>query len=66
MLIFIWIPSIYFCPSLHNNRRISMERNENEGKRCTDIQSVYGHLDQDKDEKNTFLNDLKILCNNFV
>jgi hypothetical protein len=43
-----------------------MERNENEGKRCTDIQSVYGHLDQDKDEKNTFLNDLKILCNNFV
>jgi len=66
MLIFIWIPSIYFSTSLHNNRRVSMERNESDGKRYTDVQSVYGHLDQNKDEKKTFLNDLKILCKNFV
>ncbi len=43
-----------------------MERNESDGKRYTDVQSVYGHLDQNKDEKKTFLNDLKILCKNFV
>lgn len=65
-LSFLWIPSIYFSPTLHNNRRISIEKKESESRKCTDIQSVYGHLDKDIEEKNMFLSDLKVLCKNFV
>jgi hypothetical protein len=43
-----------------------MEKSENDGKKSSDIQSVYGHIDQNNEEKKTFISDLKTLCKNFV
>ena len=66
-LAFIWIPSIYFSPTLHNKNTFSQEKSENDFERQADSQTIFCEIEETRNNtSNNFINDLKILLKNMV
>lgn len=65
---FVFIPSVYFRPNLHSEKRNSTEREkiEEDLKRLSDAMSVYRESVETNTEKIKILEDLKILLRNYV